>query len=79
MSAEFVVDGYPEDYPFHLGPLRLGIRDGDATAVFKLTPRQHEVLDFARQTCRGASLAITAKTEERRASAQTSLKVPGGC
>ncbi|HEY8002479.1 MAG TPA: hypothetical protein VID76_11090 [Solirubrobacterales bacterium] len=78
-SAHFVVDGYPEDFPFHLGPQRKGIGDGDATIIFKLSPRQHEVLDFAAQTCRGASLAITARTEERTAALQAGLKLPGEC
>jgi hypothetical protein len=79
VTAQFVVDGYPEDYPFHLGPVRKGIRDGDATVRFGLSPRQHEVLDFAAQTCRGASLAITARTEERTAALQAGLKLPGEC
>jgi hypothetical protein len=79
VTAHFVVDGYPEDFPFRLGPQRKGIGDGDATIVFKLSPRQREVLDFAAQTCRGASLAITARTAERAATLQAGLKLPGEC
>ena len=75
----FTVDGYPEDYVFNLGPERQGIRDGDAQIKFALSPRQKEVLDFAIKSCRGASLAITAKTEKRTGTLQAGLKLPRDC
>ena len=79
VSAQLVVDGNPEDYAFKLGPQRKGIRDGDATVAFKLSARQDEVLDFAAQTCRGASLAITAKTEKRTGRLSAELALPADC
>lgn len=79
VRVRLVVDGYPEDYPFKLGPRRRGIRDGDTTVGFKLSARQHEVLDFAAKTCRGATLAITARTEKRTGRASASLSLPNDC
>jgi hypothetical protein len=79
VTAVFTVDGYPEDYVFNLGPQRQGIRDGDAQIKFALSPRQKEVLDFAIKSCRGASLAITAKTEKRTGTLQAGLRMPRDC
>jgi hypothetical protein len=79
VSARFVVEGYPEDYPFDLGPQRKGIDDGDAVIHFGLSARQHEVLDFAIKSCHGASLAFTAKTEKRTATLQAGLRMPSDC
>ncbi len=79
VTAVFTVDGFPEDYVFNLGPQRQSIKDGDAQIKFALSPRQKEVLDFAIKSCRGASLAITAKTEKRTATLGAALKMPGDC
>jgi hypothetical protein len=79
VTAVFRVDGFPEDFIFNLGPQRQNIQDGDAQIKFGLSPRQKEVLDFAIKSCRGASLAITAKTEKRTGTLQAGLKMPGDC
>jgi hypothetical protein len=79
VKADFVVDGYPEDYAYRLGPVRKRIRDGDAKVNFGLSPRQLEVLDFAAKTCRGASLSVTAKTAKRTGRLRASLKLPPDC
>ena len=79
VTANFVVDGYPEDYAFRLGPERKGVSDGDAKIRFPLSPRQKEVLDFAIKSCRGASLAITAKTGAANGTLQAGLKLPSDC
>jgi len=79
VSAVFTVDGYPDDYVFNLGPKRQSIRDGNSQIVFELSPRQKEVLDFAIKSCRGASLAITAKTEKRTGTLKAGLKLPDDC
>jgi hypothetical protein len=79
VTADFVVDGYPEDYPFVLGPTSKRVGDGDAVVHFGLSARQREVLDFAIKSCHGASLAITAKTEKRTGSLQAGLKLPADC
>jgi hypothetical protein len=79
VSAVFNVDGYPEDFVFNLGPQRESVRDGDAQIKFRLSPRQKEVLDFAIKSCRGATLAITAKTEKRTGTLNAGLKMPRDC
>ena len=56
VKATFVVDGYPEDFTFRLGPETGKLRDGEATVRLPLSPRQREVLDFAIKSCRGATL-----------------------
>lgn len=79
VTAIFTVDGYPENFVFNLGPERKSVRDGDAAIHFKLSPRQKEVLDFAIKSCRGASIAVTAKTEKRTGTLQAGLKRPREC
>ena len=79
VTAVFTVDGFPEDFVFNLGPERESVRDGDAQIRFELSPRQKEVLDFAIKSCRGASLAITAKTEKRTGTLNAGLKLPRDC
>ena len=79
VTAVFVVDGYPDDFVFNLGPERQSIGDGEAQIKFALSPRQKEVLDFAIKSCRSASLAITAKTEKRTGTLQAGLKRPRDC
>jgi hypothetical protein len=79
VTGVFTVDGFPEDFVFDLGPQRKGISDGDAKVRFHLSARQKEVLDFAIKSCRGASLAIVAKTEKRTGRLSAQLRLPGDC
>ena len=79
VTGVFTVDGYPSDYVFNLGPERQSIRDGDAQIRFELSPRQKEVLDFAIKSCRGASVAMTAKTGKRTGTLGAGLKMPRDC
>jgi hypothetical protein len=79
VQARFVVDGYPEDYIFRLGPDSAKLRDGDGVAKLGLSPRQREVLDFAIKSCHGATLAITATVNGRTGHANASLKMPSDC
>jgi len=78
-KAQLVVDGYPEDFSFRLGPVDAKLRDREAKLRFALSPRQLEVLDFAAQTCRGATVSISAKAAKRTGSAATALAVPNDC
>lgn len=78
-TAQLVVDGYPEDFSFRLGPVDAKLRDREAKVRFELSPRQLEVLDFAAQTCRGATVSVSAKAGKRTGSATTGLAVPGDC
>jgi hypothetical protein len=79
VQARFVVDGYPEDYIFRLGPDSTKLGDGDGVAKLGLSPRQLEVLDFAIKSCHGATLAISATVDSRTGHANASLKMPSDC
>jgi hypothetical protein len=79
VQAQFVIDGYPEDFPFRLGPETARLRGGDATVRFKLSPRMREVLDFAIKSCRGATLAIEATVGKRVGHLNTGLRRPREC
>jgi hypothetical protein len=79
VKAQFVVDGYPEDFVFALGPEDGKLRGGSTKVKFGLSARQREVLDFAAQTCRGASLAISAKAAGRTGQGSGSLALPSDC
>ena len=79
VSADFVVDGYPDDFFFELGPKRERVKQGTAKVKFPLSSRQKEVLDFAIKSCRGASLAIVAKTKQRTGKLDEELALPSDC
>jgi hypothetical protein len=78
-KARLLVDGYPDDFSFRLGPVLKKLRDREAKVRFGLSPRQVEVLDFAAQTCRAATVAVVAKTSKRTGTKSASLAVPGEC
>ena len=75
-----MVDGFPEDFVFRLGPEGKRLRDKRAKVKLGLSPRQREVLDFAIKSCRGASLDVKATAAkrtgppERRAAAAERLR-----
>jgi hypothetical protein len=79
VQAQFVVDGYPEDYVFRLGPESAKLRGGHGVAKLGLSPRQREVLDFAIKSCHGATLAISATVKNRTGHANASLEMPSDC
>jgi hypothetical protein len=79
VQARFVVDGYPDDYIFRLGPDSAKLKNGDGVAHLGLSPRQREVLDFAIKSCHGASLAITATVGKGTGHLNGSLKMPADC
>jgi len=80
VQARFVVDGYPDDFTFRLGPVsaKLG-NDGEGVAKLGLSPRQKEVLDFAIKSCHGATLAISATVNNRTGHTSGSLQMPSDC
>ena len=78
-KAQLVVDGYPDDFRFRLGPIDAKVRDRRAKLRFGLSPRQLEVLDFAAQTCRGATISVSAKAAGRVGTTSGALAVPGDC
>ena len=78
-----MVDGFPDDYNFHLGPVGKRLREKKGKVKLPLSQRQREVLDFAIKSCRGASLDLkgtAAKgtgTPERAAAAAKRLRRHG--
>jgi hypothetical protein len=79
VQARFVVDGYPEDFIFRLGPVSAKLKRGDGVAHLGLSPRQKEVLDFAIKSCHGATLAISATVNNRTGRASAALRMPTDC
>jgi hypothetical protein len=79
VQARFVVDGYPDDYFFRLGPDSAKLKGGDGVAHLGLSQRQREVLDFAIKSCHGATLAITATVGKGTGHLNGSLKMPADC
>ena len=78
-EATFVVDGFPEDFVFKLGPDREKLTDNDATIRFPLSARKREVLDFAIKSCRGATVDVRAEVGRGRASLHRALAMPADC
>jgi hypothetical protein len=74
-----VVDGYPEDFPFRLGPDKRKLKGNDTKFRFKLSPRQLELIDYAIKSCRGTSLGIHAKVGRGSSSLSTGLRRPREC
>jgi hypothetical protein len=79
VEAQFVVDGFPEDFVFRLGPEKKGLRDHQATVRLGLSPRKREVLDFAIKSCRGASLDLEATAAKRTGRLSAELAMPSNC
>jgi hypothetical protein len=79
VQAQFVVDGFPEDFVFRLGPEGKRLRDREAKVKLKLSPRQREVLDFAIKSCRGASLDLEATAAKRTGNLSAELTLPSDC
>jgi hypothetical protein len=77
--ARFVVDGYPDDFVFRLGPESTKLRENDGVAHLGLSQRQLEVLDFAIKSCHGATLAITAEVGKGTGHLNASLAMPADC
>ncbi len=78
VKARLVVDGFPEDYSFWLGPESRRLRHNEARARLDLSARQQEVLAFAEQACDGATLRLHAKAARRAANLSAPLP-PKGC
>lgn len=78
-EATFVVDGFPEDFVFKLGPDREKLRGDDATIRFPLSARKREVLDFAIKSCRGATVDVRAEVGRGDARLDRSLAQPAEC
>jgi hypothetical protein len=78
-EATFVVEDYPADFVFKLGPDREKLRDDEATLRFPLSARKREVLDFAIKSCEGASITVRAKVGRGRGKLDARLERPSNC
>jgi hypothetical protein len=78
-SAHVVVDGYPEDFPFGLGPETRPLKGNDATIRFPLSARKVELISFAAETCRGTSISVEAEVKKRIGRISRELAVPSDC
>lgn len=74
VKAGLVVDGFPDDFSFRLGPESRRLRDREARLRLPLSARQAEVLAFAEQACDGATLTLAAKAGKRRTSLEAPLR-----
>jgi hypothetical protein len=77
-EATLVVDGFPDDFTFKLGPESRPLKRGQATLRFPLSSRKREVLEFAAQACDTATIAVEARAARRTGTLQTTLR-PAGC
>jgi hypothetical protein len=66
VKARLVVDGFPDDFSFRLGPETRRLREREAKLRLPLSARQAEVLAFAEQACDDATLALVAKAGKRK-------------
>jgi hypothetical protein len=78
-EATLVVDGYPDDFVFKLGPDRERLSGDDATLRFPLSARKREVLDFAIKSCRGATVAVRAEVGRGHGTLEANLARPSEC
>ena len=65
VKATLVVDGFPDDFTFRLGPESKQLRNRAANVRLKLSSRQQEVLEFAAQACDEAALSAQARAARR--------------
>jgi hypothetical protein len=79
VTNHFVVEGYPEDFPFDLRPQTKKFHDHTAVVHFKLSARQLEVLDFAVKTCRGATVNLGVTVGRGSGALTQGLNLPNDC
>jgi hypothetical protein len=78
-EATLVVDGFPDDFVFKLGPDREKLRNDEATLRFPLSARKREVLDFAIKSCRGATISVRAEVGKGKGFLNGNLRRPSDC
>ena len=77
--ARVVVDGYPDDFPFGLGPERKPLKNRQAKIRFPLSARKVELIEFAADTCRGTSITVEATVKKRTGRISRELGLPPDC
>jgi hypothetical protein len=76
-KATLVVDGFPDDFTFDLGPESRPLRKREANVKLKLSARQREVLEFAAQACDKATLEARARAANRTGRLDATLRAEG--
>jgi hypothetical protein len=74
VKAILVVDGFPDDFTFKLGPESKGLRDGRAKVKLGLSARKREVLEFAAQACDKATLEMEARAARKTGRLEATLR-----
>ncbi len=80
LEGTLLVDGYPDDYLFKLGPKGTRLKARRGSVSFGLSARKREVLDFAIKTCRGATVEVTGEVRRGRSrTISAELATPPDC
>jgi len=77
VKAILVVDGFPDDFTFKLGPESKRLRDGRAKVRLGLSARKLEVLEFAAQACDKATLEMEARAARKTGRLEATLRSEG--
>jgi hypothetical protein len=77
-EATLVVDGFPADYTFKLGPESKPLKRREANLRFPLSARKREVLEFAAQACDNATVEVEARAAGRTGTLDATLR-PEDC
>jgi hypothetical protein len=73
-EATLVVDGFPDDFTFKLGPESKPLKRRQAKLRFPLSARKREVLEFAAQACDKATVAVEARAARRTGTLDATLR-----
>ena len=73
-EATLVVDGFPDDFTFKLGPESKPLKRDQANLRFPLSSRKREVLEFAAQACDKATVAVEARAARKTGTLEATLR-----
>jgi hypothetical protein len=76
-EATLVVDGFPDDFTFKLGPESKRLKRRQANLRFPLSARKREVLEFAAQACDEATLDVEARAARKTGTLEAKLLSEG--
>ena len=73
-EATLVVDGFPDDFTFKLGPETKPLKRSQAKLRFPLSSRKREVLEFAAQACDAATVSVDARAAQQTGTLEATLR-----
>jgi hypothetical protein len=76
-DATLVVEGFPADYTFKLGPESERLKRRQAKLRFPLSARKREVLEFAAQACDNATVDVEARAARKTGTLEGTLRSEG--